>query len=189
MKETSSGIATTIDITCSGIKKLIGKKLKRPHPDSKALIVATKRFKPTAATVRRRFIIRCLERTEKGERLKSKSNSKYAKNVMFFLSLLMNGTGATEGANTLAMLGLPGSHSYDKTSFFRMSKPIYKKIIEVARETTESALREEIECELETMSPRMTYDEWIKLPAATRPKVGITISYDMGWNKRSSGRR
>ena len=34
----------------------------------------------------------------------------------------------------------------------------------------------------------MSYDEWISMDKETRPTVLLTISLDMGWQKRSSGR-
>jgi hypothetical protein len=34
----------------------------------------------------------------------------------------------------------------------------------------------------------MTYDEWISMPKETRPTVLLTVTLDMGWQKRSSGR-
>ena len=36
---------------------------------------------------------------------------------------------------------------------------------------------------------KVYYKEWINKKQGEREKVGLTVSYDMGWNKCSSGNR
>ena len=51
------------------------------------------------------------------------------------------------------------------------------------------AMELEIRMTLECNESQKYCDTYWDLPEDRRPPVGLTISYDMGWNKRSSGHR
>lgn len=142
-------------------KSLTNQVMKSPDPITEAQKIQKQRHKPSRFTKRRRQIIRTCEVIIDGNR---RSSSHYTTNIMFLLSILMNGIGPMEGANTLAMMGLPGCTNYETNTYFRMCKPIYKKVIEVGRSTLEDGLKEELEYELNKHG--LTYDEWIKTPVS-----------------------
>ena len=108
--------------------------------------------------------------------------------VVFELSSLMNGTGATENYNITSLLGLPtpaGNTNNHNRSVYNM----YSMIIEAAEETVKEALIEEVRLQYESENREMMYSSYCNLPESERAlyPVGINISFDMGWNKRSSG--
>jgi hypothetical protein len=99
-----------------------------------------------------------------------------------------NGVGPSSVANTALMLDLPHAQHLSKLVTRHQAK-IGEKIYEFTTEEMRKAMDLEIKMTLKsTETPEYCENYWA-LPEDERPPVGLTISYDMGWNKRSSGHR
>ena len=49
------------------------------------------------------------------------------------------------------------------------------------------SLAEEIKCTILAEKGEVYNNKWIDLPIQDRERIGLVISYDMGWQRRSSG--
>ena len=119
-------------------------------------------------------------------------------NVRAMLASFYLGTGAEDIGNALSFLGVPGGHSW-MNHFFKHSKEVNSKIIGLCEEI----VREGLECEItavikERLGNKYStadVDKYICNFFNDDPDIpvdiltiGITVSYDMGWQKRSTGR-
>ena len=119
-------------------------------------------------------------------------------NVRAMLASFYLGTGAEDIGNALSFLGVPGGHSW-KNHFFKHSEEVNSKIIGLCEEI----VREGLECEItavikERLGNKYStadVDKYICNFFNDDPDIpvdiltiGITVSYDMGWQKRSTGR-
>ena len=117
----------------------------------------------------------------------------YAANIEFVLSFLASGNGGKEAERLLGFLGLPNSTTMEKRSF----PTIEGRIAPVISDITEEILRENLVNSVKeyygdrTYNGLSLYDQWlsneVQLPIDQLPQ--LTCSADMGWQKRSSGRR
>ena len=109
-------------------------------------------------------------------------------NVRLVLGTLAIGSGGTDLADFLAFAGLPNFISFCSGSFHRIETLINPYLLQVAEQSMERAREEEVKMTL--LEKGICYDkEWKQKNEMDRKQVALTTSFDMGWNKRSSGRR
>ena len=107
----------------------------------------------------------------------------YEVNVLFVLGLLASGCGGTESSIIASFLGLPGSQYFGNNHFTAIEEEIGRYLREVAKETMETALSQEIEMSVS----KSEFKKW--KAQKNLPKLPeVAASYDMGWQKQSSGR-
>ena len=105
----------------------------------------------------------------------------YATNVKLVLGTLAAGMGPSDISCLFSFLGLPNLQSFCKTQFKRIEGLIGKYLRKVAADSMDEALDNEV-CitqKHKNIIPR----DW----KTTDEAIGLTVSYDMGWSKRSSG--
>ena len=112
------------------------------------------------------------------------SSESYALNCQFVLALMQTGCGASEASVNLTFLDLPHASTFQKSTFPRVQSAIRPFI----KALSEKIMREAREKEVLTTIGQEKFIDWKekKIPAKD---VKLTISYDMGWNKRSSGNK
>ena len=116
------------------------------------------------------------------------------------MAVLYCRTGAADIAKAISFLGLPGGKSWEK-SFSNHSPKLCKLITSVVNGVVKMSLVAEIEATIEEKLKCEKYtNEAIKKTTNTffekddknTPdiirKVGLAVSYDMGWQKRSTGK-
>ena len=120
-------------------------------------------------------------------------------NIRAIMSAYYTGTGGFDIGNVTAFLGIPGGKSWERT-YHRHSPSMAKHIIQVANDSMGGALNEEIKAtireKLEGIYEKEKIDgaitAWFAKDEPNIPDeiktVGLSISYDMGWQKRSTGR-
>ena len=92
--------------------------------------------------------------------------------------------GPQDAAHFLTFLDIPRMPSFSNQQFTRIENVIGKELRAVADQSMEDMLEVEIKKTLEEKN--MSYDEFKN---DNKQKIGLTVSYDMGWSKRSSGHR
>ena len=126
-------------------------------------------------------IVRRTDYSRNGE-IRKDSSASFALNCQFILFLMQIGGGATEAGLAVTYLELPHSSTFEKTTFKRVHKAIRPAIVNVTDQSMKEGREEEI---LATVG-KENFDKW-KEKKITPDEVKLTTSYDMGWNKRSSG--
>ena len=134
------------------------------------------------------------ERTHfSGNKTNYKSIESFATNVYLVLGLQQIGAGASDCGVLLSFLNLPSAASFQSKSFIRIESCLRPTIKKLTQQSIERALKEEIvktiEEEEKEPTVRKSLLEQFKSNALDKEKVPLTICYDMGWNKRSSGTR
>ena len=98
------------------------------------------------------------------------------------LGTIASGIEPTNLAQLLSFIDLPNVKAVNGRFFRNMESIVGPSLRKVGTKAMEEALLEEIKV---TLGSEDKFKEWQKgnLP------VSITVSFDMGWNKRSSGNR
>ena len=113
----------------------------------------------------------------------------YAINVKFVYSMHILGCGNVDAGKILGMMDLPWQ-GWAKNTFRRVEKHAGLAERVMCDLAIESALQDEIKATLEKEG-KLSYKEWLAMSNeekdANKPK--LTVSYDMGWQMRSSGRK
>jgi hypothetical protein len=119
-------------------------------------------------------------------------NTNYASNVLFVLAQILLGNGGTETSRILSMLDLPNSVSIADTAFPSIEYDLGQFIIPYAKEVIRNNLIREVEMYAQS-HPDFDLDLW-KRDHSIKPELVaiknlplLTVGYDMGWQKRSSG--
>ena len=108
------------------------------------------------------------------------------------------GTGSLDVVKMLSMLGCNINLNFER-SFSRNMPFIHKKILDCSNRIIDRALREEIEATIdetfeegdESSEKQTIYNEIMRTKNGemnTNNPVKLTVSYDMGWSKRSTGK-
>ena len=124
----------------------------------------------------------------------------YEINLRAMMAAFYCGTGAADIAKAISFLGLPGGKSFER-SFSNHSPKMCKLITSVVNGVVRSSLKAEIE---ETIREKLNDEKYTheQIKKATKAffdndeqnipdiikKVGLAVSYDMGWQKRSTGK-
>jgi hypothetical protein len=120
-------------------------------------------------------------------------NTDHAANCLFVLALMLCGDGRTEAKTLTGLLDLPTSALIDKTNYPAIEYDISVAIIEYTKELLEQNLLEEIQ-QWSQDNPSFDYKNWYDSwkehkPLAFQLMPAIFVSYNMGWQKLSSGKR
>ena len=98
----------------------------------------------------------------------------------------VTGVGPGEMETILNMFSLPNSKHYERT-IFRWQPSTCDAIIEISDREMQYAMEEEIRATIIADKGEAYFESWINKPLGERDKVGLVVSYDMGWQKRASG--
>ena len=98
------------------------------------------------------------------------------------LGAIASGIGPTNLAQLLSFIDLPNVKAVNGRFFRNMELIVGTSLRSVGTKAMKEALLEEIEL---TLGSEEKFKEWEK----ENSPVSITVSFDMGWNKRSSGNR
>ena len=109
-------------------------------------------------------------------------------NIFAIVSPLINGTGGRATALQYTLMDLPNSESLKRT-ISRYQHLVGEKIRSVAEKEMELAMVEEIKATILTEKGEEWYNQYYAKPEGEREAIGLTVSFDMGWNKRSSGHK
>ena len=118
-------------------------------------------------------------------KIRNSSNASFALNVQFVLALMQIGGGNAESETLLNYLDLPHGSTFKKSSFSSIQSALRKPIVELFNESMKKALLEEVEL---TVSQEL-FEEFKKNNKDKKKDIRLTVSYDMGRNKRSSGHK
>ena len=81
---------------------------------------------------------------------------------------------------------MPSGARMRHTHFMAIEQEIAITEIEVAERAIRASLEEEIKRTVE-ITIDMSYEQWLAIDDNDRPRVGLVMSFDAGWQKRSSG--
>lgn len=112
----------------------------------------------------------------------------YDENLDTLASVYFTGLGGGEISEILLFLNLPNAASFERT-YTRYISYFTDIIRSLVMEEIEHALDDEIEATLCAEKGEEYYSEWMKKDINERDKVGLTVSYDRAWQKKSSGRK
>ena len=119
----------------------------------------------------------------KGKPCRTENCSWFPINLKLVLATLATGLGPADIPTICSFLGLPHLRSFSKRQYYRIESLIGKCLIETAEVSMKEALDKEI-------IATEKYKKKIGKPWQTfLNKIGLTVGYDMGWSKRSSGNR
>jgi len=104
---------------------------------------------------------------------------------LLVLGLQQIGCGASESGTLLTYLNLPHAHGFHRHSFRKIESAMRLKIKEICVESMEEALEEEVRL---TINEERDKEERYANNQLTAFDIPLTVGYDMGWNKQSSGR-
>ena len=117
----------------------------------------------------------------------------YATNVLYVMAGIASGDGGTEAEKLCGFLGLPNYLSMQRTTFSNVEKQLEDHYESVTKAAVEDSLKMEVRAATETI-PDFGFDKWWEavmnktfLDQKDYPRISIT--FDGGWQKRSSGRR
>ena len=104
--------------------------------------------------------------------------------MFLVLACQLFGGSGTECGNILAFLVLPHATHFSKSTVHTIETNLNLFVNKITNQVTKDSIEEEVSF---TLQDDNKYNEWEqKLPMSA---VGLTVSYDMGWQKRSSGSR
>ena len=113
-------------------------------------------------------------------------------NRLLVIALQQIGGGATESGILLTYLGLPSAQTFQKSHFGTIEKKIRTTIKQLTNSSISIALDEEMRLTLEDNFEgeelMSKLNDW-KQKKLKNDHNGLTVCYDMGWNKRSTGTR
>lgn len=133
-----------------------------------------------------------VQRTEipRGDQIR---NTDFAVNCLFVLSQMLSGDGGTESSKLLGLLDLPRPTSMGPDIFPAMEADLAYYAIPLVEELLEQNLIEEVILSNQhkpDFSLLTWMEHWQKeIPMAVEDMPRIKVSCNMGWQKRSSGRR
>ena len=116
------------------------------------------------------------------KKIRNNSNAAFAINCQFVLALMQIGGGASEAGLMLSYLNLPHSSTFQNCTYYKVQEAIRPAIIELSEKSMVKVRQDEV---LATVGEDKS-NLW-KQKKIEPSHVPLTISYDMGWNKRSSG--
>ena len=110
------------------------------------------------------------------------SAQSFALNCQFVLGLMQCGSGGSEAGVMITFLNLPHASTFEKTSFLSIQTAIRPEIVDLSEKSMEESRCDEIAATI----GQDKFKDW-KNKKIKPEDVKLTVSYDMGWNKRSSG--
>ena len=122
-----------------------------------------------------------------GQPSQRRNNSWYESNLRFVIATLAIGNGGSDLCDFLAFADLPQATSFGSRSFNRIECLVGETIRAVAEQSMIEAWEEETRRTLEAQGK--CFQKWKKTIHYRRMIVKLTVSFDMGWQKRSSGNK
>ena len=117
-----------------------------------------------------------------------KSILDYDANIYAIIDPFITGSGPREASLRYSLHDLPSSRNLRRT-ISRHQSLVGSKIQAVCQNEMQLALELEVKETMIHEHGDEYYNNWKSKKIGARDKVGLTVSYDMGWNKRSSGHR
>ena len=119
-----------------------------------------------------------------GKNNQRKNSSWYDLNLKLCLGTLASGLGSSNMSELFSFLGLPKAKTFHKRLFpiceFRIGASLRKIACEAMKEGRTLEVKEQLKVD------GREYNDWLN---NEKEQVKLTVSFDMGWNKRSSGNR
>ena len=120
----------------------------------------------------------------KGRKTASKN---YGLNVRYVLAMQQVGSCGTEADIVMSFLNLQGGATMKSRTFHNLEENIGEIIRQLSEQAIQDALEERIFAQLKQDNRESYFEKWKKGERLAHLK--ITVCFDMGWNKRSSGNR
>jgi len=115
--------------------------------------------------------------------VKKSSSASFALNVQFVLALMQVGGGNSESETLINFLDLPHGSTFKKSSFSSIQSALISQIVELSDKSMKKALSDEVKSSVsEKLFKEFHNKNNVK-------EIKLTVSYDTGWNKRSSGHK
>ena len=108
-------------------------------------------------------------------------------NCTFVLALQLLGGGGIDAEILFGFLNIPNAPSMRSKKFHRIEQKLSPIICSIADDEVNSALDEEVYLQLKTEGREGDFVRWKEKNLGYKPE--LTVSYDMGWQQRSSGRK
>ena len=124
-----------------------------------------------------------------GEPTARPNNSWYESNLRLVLGSLAVGNGGTDLSDMAAFMGLPQASSFGKRPFNKIECVVGESIRQVAHDSMKEALEKEVIETLKDLGENYKDFEEIMANCEDIGNIKLTVSFDMGWQKRSSGSR
>ena len=128
-----------------------------------------------------------------GNKMNYNTMESYATNVFLVLALQQIGAGASDCGLLLTFLNLPSAASFQSKSFSRIENCVRPTIKKLTQQSIDDALAEEIKETIKAEKPprarKALLESFEKKEGFNKNDAPLTVCYDMGWNKRSSGTR
>ena len=121
-----------------------------------------------------------------------RSMESYAANVFLVLGLQQIGAGASDSGILISYLNLPSASLFQAKSFNQIESAVRPTIKKLTQQSINEALIEEIKETIQQEKPpraKRKLLEHLEQKEIDKKEIPLTVSYDMGWNKRSSGTR
>ena len=112
------------------------------------------------------------------------NSSWYDLNLRLAIGTLASGSGGVNMSELFSFMGFPNAKTFYKRVLPVCESKIGVSLRKIAKESMEEAKVFEVSMQLD--SETKDYEEWRQ---NTNEKVNLTVSFDMGWSKRSSGHR
>jgi len=185
-----------IDYCCSIDKTFVTLKemKKRYKLKEKSKIIITEKCLGIATTVevscsrcKEKAIVEAVPSKFKGKTLEGKeqfqkSSNWYELNLKLGLGTMASGIGPSNLSQLLSFLDLPNCKTIDSRFFNNMELAVGSTIRKVSAKSMDEATNEEVKLTLADEIKQKQFEQENLLAM-------ITVSFDMGWNKRSSGNR
>ena len=113
-------------------------------------------------------------------------NTDAEENLIAIFLPFIAGVGPTELETILSMQGLPNLKHYQKT-ILRWQPTVAENIIKISEREMRYTMSKEIKATIIADKGEEYYESWINKRIEDREKIGLVVSYDMGWQKRASG--
>jgi hypothetical protein len=136
-----------------------------------------------------------LEQVEIESEDKRERSTDYCINILFVLGFVACGDGVTEAARIVGLLGLPNDTTMESRSFTLIESRISPAIQQVTDEIILDNLVEEAQLTMEKANNGngfRLWKQWMEhkdFALAQSNYPSIDVSFDMGWQQRSSGVR
>ena len=115
------------------------------------------------------------------------NNAWYDINVRAVLATLAIGGGGSDISDLLSFIDVPNCASFGTNAFNKIEALIGKELRSCGMQAMDGALEEEVR--LTNEEKGIDHEEWSNMAISQRPQTKLTVTYDMGWQKRSSGNR
>ena len=111
---------------------------------------------------------------------------KHNTNLIFVIAPFIAGIGPSEMTDVNNILDLPNAKNLDR-AIRRHQPEVAQAIIKVSEREMRMAMADEIKTTICEEKSKEYYEKWINLPFNEIGQVDLVVSFDMRWQRRSSG--